>query len=263
MAYEGNATQDGGVEASSFQKPVNKVILVAGRELQAYFSTWMGYLICAAALFIDGLLFNAFAVTDKPKFSAEVLGDFFYFASGITMVAGIFLSMRLMAEEKQSGTIVLFYTSPITERQLIYGKFLSALLFSIVLHILSLYLPALIFINGKISLGHLASGYLSLGLLGGVIVAVSLFASTIAPNQLVAGVLGALFVVTLLVLWMVADVVEQPFKDLFSYVAIHNKHFNPFAQGIVHTRDIFYYLSVTFFFLECSVRALEARRWRG
>jgi ABC-2 type transport system permease protein len=171
--------------------------------------------------------------------------------------------MRLLAEEKQSGTIVLFYTSPISERQLIYGKFLSAAIFSIVLHILSLYLPALIFINGKVSLGHLASGYLCLFLIGAAAIAITQFASTIAPNQLVAAVTGALLTVTLLVCWMLADVVEPPFKEIFSYLSIHNKHFTPFSQGIVHTRDVIYYLSVIVFFLECSVRALESRRWRG
>lgn len=242
---------------------MSKVMLVAGRELSAFFSTWMGYIICAAALFIDGLLFHAFAITKDAKFSAEVLADFFYFASGLSMVAGLFLAMRLIAEEKQNGTIVLFYTSPISERQLIYGKFLSALLFSLIIHLLSLYMPALIMINGKISLGHLASGYLSLILLGAAAISISLFASTISPNQLVAGVTAALFLVTFLVLWMVADIAEPPFKELFGYLAIHNKHFTPFSQGVVHTRDVIYYLSVVVFFLEASVRALESRRWRG
>ena len=242
---------------------MGKVVLVAGRELSSFFSTWMGYIICAAALFIDGLLFNAFAVGNNAKFSAEVLADFFYFASGLSIVAGLFLAMRLIAEEKQSGTIVLFFTSPITERQLIYGKFLSALVFSLVLHALSLYMPALIFIHGKVSLGHLASGYLALVLIGAASIAISLFASTISPNQLVAGVTGALFTVTLLVLWMVADIAEPPFKDLFHYLSIHNRHFTPFSQGMVHTKDVIFYLSVIVFFLECSVRALEARRWRG
>jgi len=223
----------------------------------------MGYIICAAALFIDGLLFNAYAVGSTPKFSADVLADFFYFASGISMVAGVFLAMRLVAEEKQTGTIVLFYTSPISERQLIYGKFLSAVAFLFVLQVLSLYMPALILVNGKISLGHLASGYLVLMLLGMAAIAITLLASTVAPNQLVAAVTGALFVVTLLVLWMVADVVAPPFKEIFGYLAIHNKHFTPFSQGIIHTRDLIYYGSVVLFFLECSVRALEARRWRG
>lgn len=242
---------------------MGKCLLVARRELGAFFSTWMGYIICAAALFIDGLLFNAFAVGDQPKFSADVLYDFFYFASGITMVAGVFLAMRLVAEEKHDGTIVLFYTSPISERQLIYGKFLSALLFSLVIHLLSLYLPGLIFINGKISLGHLATGYLQLILLGAATISVVLFASVIAPNQLVAGVTGALFVTTSLVLWMMEKIVDPPFKDLFGYLSIHNYHFTPFAEGIIHTRDVIYYVSVVVFFLECSVRALEARRWRG
>lgn len=242
---------------------MSKALLVAGRELGAFFSTWMGYVICAAALFIDGLLFNAYAVSAQPKFSAEVLQDFFYFASGIAVVSGLFLAMRLVAEEKQSGTIVLFYTSPISERQLIYGKFLSAVIFSCVILALSLYMPALIFLHGKVSLGHLASGYLMLLLIGSASIAVSLFASVISPNQLIAGVTGALFTVTLLVLWMVSDIVAPPFKGLFSYMAIHNQHYSAFAQGIVHTRDIIYYLSVIVFFLECSVRAIEARRWRG
>ena len=242
---------------------MGKCLLVAGRELGAFFSTWMGFIICAAALFIDGLLFNAFAVGNGAKFSADVLGDFFYYASGISIVAGVLLAMRLLAEEKQNGTIVLFYTSPISERQLIYGKFLSAALFSLVIHALSTYLPALILINGKISIGHLASGYLALFLVGSTAIAVSLFASTIAPNQLVAAVTGTMMTVTLLVLWMVADNVEAPFKELFGYLAIHNKHFTPFSQGIVNTRDVIYYLSAIVFFLECSVRGLEARRWRG
>ena len=242
---------------------MSKALLVAGRELQSFFSTWMGYVICAAALFINGLLFKAFAVGSQPKFSAQVLEDFFYSASGLSVIAGIFLAMRLVAEEKQNGTIVLFFTSPISERQLIYGKFLSAIAFSLIFHLLSLYMPALIFINGKVSLGHLASGYLMLALIGGASIAITLFASVVSPNQLVALVVGALMVLTLFVLWMVSDIVGPPFKELFSYLALHNKHYAPFSQGIVHTRDIIYYVSVIVFFLECSVRALEARRWRG
>ena len=240
-----------------------KALLVAGREMKAYLSTWMGYVICAAALFIEGLLFNAYAVGAQPKASADVLADYFYFASGIAMVAGVFLAMRLLAEEKQNGTIVLFFTSPITERQLIYGKFLSAFGFMMLIQLLSLYMPGLIFMVGKVSLGHLAAGYLMLALIGASAISIALFASAISPNQLVAGVTGALFVVTLLVLWMVADVVSPPLKELFGYVAIHNRHFMPFSQGIVHIRDVVYYASVIFFFLECSVRSLEARRWQG
>ena len=104
---------------------------------------------------------------------------------------------------------------------------------------------------------------MALTLIGASSIAITLFASTISPNQLIAAVTGAVMTATLLVLWMAADVVNPPFKDLFTYLAIHNQHFNPFSKGIVHSRDVIYYGSVIFLFLECSVRALEARRWRG
>lgn len=242
---------------------MSKVWMIAKRELGGYFTTWMGYIIAAVALFIDGLLFNAFAMGDGKKFSADVLGDFFYFASGMSMVAGILLAMRLLAEEKQQGTIILLYTSPVTERQIIYAKYLSAFLFFLILQLLTLYMPALIFVHGKVSFGHIAAGYIGVTLIGSAVLAMSLFASVVSPNQLVAGVVAALITVTSLVLWMLSNVVEPPFKDLFGYLAIHNIHFNPFMNGIVHIRDIVFYASVIFFFLECSVRALEARRCQG
>jgi ABC-2 type transport system permease protein len=242
---------------------MHKLWQITLRELSAFFSTWMGYLIVAAALVIDGLLFNSFAVGNEPKLSAEVLADFFYFASGMSMVSGIFLAMRLMAEERQSGSIALLYSSPISERQVVYGKFLSAFLFSLVLHAASLYMPALVMVHGKISLGHVVAGYLCLALLSGATIAITLFASTLAPNQLIAAVGGAFVTVVLLTLWMVAKVVDQPFKDLFSWLAIHSDHFTPFSQGVINLRDVVFYLGLTVFFLECSARALEGRRCQG
>jgi ABC-2 type transport system permease protein len=242
---------------------MNKMWLIAKRELAGYFSTWLGYVIIAAALIVDGVLFNAYSVTSEPKFSAEVLGDFFYYASGLSMVAGIFLAMRLLAEEKQSGTIVLFYTSPITERQLIYGKFLSAFLFSMILHVASLYMPALIMMHGKISMGHVASGYMCLALLGAVTISLTLFMSAFAPNQLIAAIGGAFLTVFFLTLWLLANVVDSPFKELFGYLSIHNNHFTPFSNGIVHLKGLVFYGSMIFFFLECAVRGLESRRCQG
>lgn len=241
----------------------SKTIWIARRELASFFTTWTGYVVAAIALFIDGLLFNAYAIGDRPKFSADVLGDFFYLASGIAMVAGILLAMRLIAEERQVGTDVLFYTSPVSERQLVYGKFLSALVFFGFITVLSLYMPALIMVHGKVSLGHVAAGYLGVFLLGAMTISIALFASSIAPNQLVAAVSGAAIVVLMLVLWMLADISTPPFKEIFSYTAMHNVHFNPFRRGLVHTQDIVYYLTATFFFLECAVRAVESRRWNG
>lgn len=242
---------------------MDKVLLIAGRELSSYFKTWTGYIVVFAALLIDGLLFNAFAIGDAPKYSSEVLRSFFFYSSGIAMVAAVFLAMKLLAEEKQTGTIILFYTSPISERQLIYGKFLSAFLVFLILQLLSIYLPSLIFLEGKVSLGHMAAGYLGVTLLGSAVLAITLFASVVSPNQMIAGVIGAAITVVLLVLWLVANKVSEPFASLFSYIALHNYRFQPFSNGIVHIKDLVYYLSLILFFLECSVRALETRRLQG
>ncbi len=239
---------------------MSKIWLIAQRELVSYFNTWMGYIIIFAALLIDGLLFNAFAIGDDAKFSSDVLKDFFFYSSGIGMVAGIFLAMRLLAEEKQTGTIVLFYTSPISERQLVYGKFLSALLMFVILQVLSIYLPSLIFLEGKISFGHMFSGYLGITLLGAGVLAISLFSSVVSPNQLIAGISAAAITVFFLLLWLLSYRVDEPFREIFAYVSIHNERFRPFSNGVLHTRDVVFYLSLTFFFLECSIKSLETRR---
>ncbi len=242
---------------------MNKIWLIARRELGAYFTTWMGYIIIFAALLIDGMLFNSFAIGDEAKFSSDVLKDFFFFSSGIGMVAAVFLAMRLLAEEKQTGTIVLFYTSPLSERQLVYGKFLSALIMFVILQVLSVYLPCLIFLEGKVSLGHMAAGYLGVTLLGAGVLAISLFASVVSPNQLIAGISAAAMTVFFLLLWLLSYRVDEPFREVFSYISIHNERFRPFSNGVLHTRDVVFYLSLIFFFLECSIKSLETRRLQG
>ena len=242
---------------------MGKIWCIASRELAAYFNTWMGYIIIALTLVIDGLLFNAFAIGNSAKLSSEVLESFFYYASGMSMVAGILLSMRLIAEEKQNGTLVLLFSSPVSERHIIYGKFLSAFLFSMVLHGVSLYMPALIMVHGKISMGHVASGYLALALLGGVTAAMTLFVSALAPNQLVAAVGGSFIVVVFLILWMLAKVVDQPFRDIFAWLAIHSDHFTPFGVGVVNLKDVIFYIGMIVFFLESSTMVLTGRRCQG
>ena len=242
---------------------MNKIIILMQRELQSYFSTWLGYIVMFAALLLNGILFNAFALGDAPKYSSDVLRDFFYFTSGIGMVAAMLLAMRLIAEERQNRSLVLLFTSPISERQIVWGKFLAAFLMFALLNVLSLYLPALIFLEGKVSLGHILAGYLGVTLLGGMVLAISLYASALAPTQLLAGVGAAAMTGILLLLWLLSARTDAPFKEILAYGSIHNERFRPFSMGILHSRDVIFYLSLTVFFMECAVRATEQRRVRG
>ena len=242
---------------------MRKVWLIAKRELIYFFSSWSGYVIMAVCLFISGILFNAFSLTATPRLSSEVLEQFFYQTSGVAMIAALLLSMRLISEERSNSTIMLLYTSPVTETQIILGKYISALLFFIILQLISVYMPALIFVNGKVSIAHIITGYLGIILLGSAIISIGLFASCLCSSQLLSGVLGAVMVVVFLVFWMLSSIVDPPFKDVFMYLAIHNNHFLPFQRGTISIAHVVFYVCVNFFFIECSLKTLESRRCRG
>jgi ABC-2 type transport system permease protein len=238
------------------------MMLVVRRDLSAYFNSMWGYLVVASILVIDGLLFNAYSLGTGARYSTKVLEEFFYFSFGTTMVAAILLTMRLLAEERQTGTALLLDASPLSDTQIIVGKYLSALAFLSLLTLSTLYMPALIFVNGKVAVGQIAAGYLGLLLAGSAAVAIGTFGSSVARNQLVAAVISSFGVVFLLITWMLARKTDAPFSDVLSYMSLFDKHFQPFMRGRVNIDGIVYYLSVTFAFLMLSVRWMSSRRWK-
>jgi ABC-2 type transport system permease protein len=240
---------------------MNNVMLIARRELGAYLRTLSGYVIIAALLFVDGLLFNAFAVAGTAKKSSEVLSDFFFFSSGITIFAAVFLSMRLIAEERQTGTVQLLYSSPIQDREIVLGKFLASLAFLCLFFLGTSYMPVLIAMYGKISLGHVLSGYLGLVLVGASSLALGLFGSSLTKNQVIAAVSAGVMCLALTMCWLVAKVVDRPFTDIVTGLAWYG-HFEPFRQGLVHLKHVAYFCLVTLVALFAATRVLEARRWR-
>ena len=241
---------------------MSTVLLIVRRELHSYFSTLSGYVVAAVMLAISGLLFNTVALGGQEKLSEEVLRMFFYFMSGTVMVGAVFLSMRLLAEERQMGTMVVLYTSPVAEWQIVLGKFFSALAFLGLIVAISLYMPALIFINGKVSVAHICAGTLGLMLLGAASVAIGTFGSSLTQSQVVAAAVSGATLVAMLLMWKLAKVAEPPLDDVFGAMSLFDKHFQPLMKGVVNLQDVVFYLSVTFFFLLATTKVLAARRWR-
>ena len=238
-------------------------LLIARRELGSYLRTMNGYIIAAAVLLVDGVLWNAFALgAQQDKHSAEVLSDFFYFSSGTTMIAAVFLSMRLIAEERQTGTLVLLTSSPVRAREIILGKFFSSLAFLAMITLATAFMPALIMINGRLSIGQVAAGYLGLLLLGSAALSIGTLGSALARSQVLAAILSGAMLVGLIVVWLLAGVSERPLNDVFLALALWGRHFPPFQAGVINLRDVAYYLLVTYFALFASTRVLEARRWQ-
>ena len=241
---------------------MSNVGLIIRRELGSYLRTPRGYFIAAGVLLLNGLLFNAFAIGEEPQLSSDVLRIFFYWAGIVTMLGGVVFSMRLLAEERWTGTDVLLFTSPIREGEVVLGKYLSALIFLTVLTLMSLYLPALIFVNGKVSWGHIGAGYLGMILLGASTLAVGTFASALTKNPFLAVLLSGLFVGLLELCWPLGQIADPPLTEVLSYVALHTKHFTPFQRGLLQLSDVVFYLGVIYLSLLAATKVLAGQRWR-
>jgi ABC-2 type transport system permease protein len=242
---------------------MNAVMLIARRELAGYFRTWLGYIIIAAALIIEGLLFNGLALGNGMDHkSSDVLFQFFLLAGGVTQFAAVFISMRLLAGERENNTINLLASSPVTDAEIVVGKYLSALAFLAILLAASVYMPLMVLVAGKISYGQIFAGYLGMFLLGSAEIAICTLASALTRSQILSVILGAVMVIAMLVLWWVARIADRPISTVLENLALWQIHFVPFQSGIIHLRDVVYYCAVTYVALFAATRVLEARRWR-
>jgi ABC-2 type transport system permease protein len=235
--------------------------LIAKRELSAYSRSPLGAVIIAVTLLINGILFYVDSISQQ-LLSGEALAKFFFNSSGLTSIAALLLSFRLIAEERQTKTFTLLNTSPISGGEIVMGKFLSAFIMVMLLTLLSAYMPILLYVTGKVSLGHIVVGYLGLFLIGAASTAIGLFASSLTNHQVIAIITGAGILALLFVLWMVATVTDAPLNDYLGGLAFHHLNFRSFQLGILELRGVVYYLVLTYVFLLAATKVLEARRWR-
>lgn len=173
------------------------------------------------------------------------------------------LTMRLLAEEKRSGTAELLFTYPLADWSIILGKFAAAfLIYLIFLAFTASYSLALGFMT-RVDLGALAAGYLGVVLLGASFLALGLFASSLTENQIIAGVVGFAL---LLLFWVIGWAQELgtggALGRVMQFLSL-TEHYDNFIKGVINTRDLVYCASFIFFFLFLTKRQLESRRWRA
>lgn len=237
------------------------ISIIFRRELAAYLRSPVGYIIAAVVLLFDGLLFQVFALRGE-QLSADVLTKFFYWTAAPTGIAGLALSFRLIAEERQHGTFVLLATSPIRDVEIVLGKFFAAFVFLSGITLLTGYMPLLILVHGKISFSQVAVGYLGLLLLGGATLSVGIFASALTRSQILALVFALLLGAELHLLFWVSEVVDPPLKDVVAELALFVRRFDGFMHGILNLKDVVFYVALTYFFLLLAVKTMEAKRWQ-
>ena len=230
------------------------ISIIYRRELGTYLRSPFGWVIAAILLLIDGILFEGYAMSGE-QLSALVLERYFYFASLMPLFGGVLLSFRLLSEERQNHSMVLLNTSPVRDSDIVLGKFFAALTFLAILLLLSVYMPVLIKVNGKITSAQV--------LVGAATLAIGLFGSALSRQQLIAAVTASAMVAILCFIHLLANKVDAPLKDVIEQVDLWWVHFQyGFMKGVLNLKDVIYYLATTYFFLLLSIKTLEAKRWQ-
>ncbi len=247
---------------------MRKTLAIVRRELIAYFSSPLAYIVLTAFLLMQGYIFYIIvSYLNNPNTQAMTPLRLFF---GGTVFFWLFLlfvvpviTMRLIAEERRSGSIEVLLTSPVSEGQVITGKFLAAFIFYLVL-----WAPTLIYVlilkqHSAIDLGPVAAGYLGVALIGFLFLGVGTFASTLTNNQLVAAILAFAAMIVLFSIGLVEQLVvsSSAIRDALIQMNLWT-HMDDYAKGIVDSRHVVYELSVGLLFLFLASKSLEVKKWR-
>ncbi len=229
--------------------------VILGRELSSYFSGPVAYIVSGLFLVFSGLLFfSTFFLVDR----AELRGFF----GVLPMLFAFFvpaLTMRLLAEERRSGSIETLLTMPVSAFDAVMGKFLAALCFVAVMLAPTLAYVATVAVLGSPDAGPIVGGYLGALFLASAFSAVGLFASAVTKNQIVAFFIaftvsfGLVILDQFLVIFPAAVVAPLDWLSAGS-------HFESVSRGIIDSRDLLYFLSVTAIFLALTVKTVQERR---
>ncbi len=235
---------------------MSKITAIALKEFKSYLASPMAYVVTAIFLAATGAVFSI-----SPSTYMETSINGFLSIGGILLLLFTpLLTMRLLAEERKMGTMELLLTAPVRDSEVILGKFLGSLGILTAMLALTLYYPILLFLFGDPDIGPIVTGYLGLLLLGYAALAVGLFASSLSSNQIVAAVVAGGILLALWFVGMAASFLPQTLGKVINYISI-SYYFPDFMRGVIDTRGVVYYLSVTALFLFLTIRSLENSRW--
>ncbi len=237
------------------------------RELRSYFLSPLAYIVLTVLLLVNGFVFwliVSFLSDPRAGFGAPLelfFGQTFFFWLVLLFLTPV-LTMRLLSEERRSGTVEVLMTAPVTEAQVVLGKFVAAL----VLYVL-LWLPTLVYAGilarySTVHWGPVASGYLGILGIGAVFLSAGLLASSLTKSQLVAALITFVLLVPLFTFGLLENLVHgENVQKVFQYLNLW-QHMEDFSRGIVDTRRLVYYASATGLFLFLATRSLALKKWR-
>jgi ABC-2 type transport system permease protein len=256
---------------------MNNILAIAHKELKSYFSTPIAYIVIGFFALLFGYFFYAMLVIFNQQslqfggagggavdINQQLIRPLFLNASVILLFVLPLITMRTYSEEKRSGTIELLLTSPVTDVEIILGKFLGAMaLYAAMLAITVVHMLVLFsYANPRPEWTVPVIGYVGLLLMGGCFISVGLLISSLTKNQIVSGMVTfAVFLLLWVINW-IASFTGPTTQSVLNYLSITD-HFDDFTRGILDTKHLIYYFSVMSFGLFLTARSVDTERWKG
>lgn len=239
---------------------MSNVTTIARRELGAYFLSPIAYAVIAIYLFASGLAFGLGNFAPNGEASLRPLFEFWMVLILVFVLP--MLTMRLISDELRSGTIETLMTLPITETQIVLGKFFGAFVFYLILLAALLPYPLFLAMYGDVDVTLLLCHCVGLLFLGGLYIAAGLFFSSCTKHQVIAVLMSfALLALMTFASHALAQKFEGWMRALLQQLSVRT-HFHDFVRGMFDTNHVIFFLSTTALFLFLTVKRLEMRRWQ-
>jgi ABC-2 type transport system permease protein len=255
---------------------MSNILAIAQKEVRAYFSSPIAYIVIGLFALLFGYFYvaildwfvrqgmsGAMGMAPAPlNLNQQFVRPLLLNATVVLLFVLPMITMRTYSEEKRSGTIELLLTSPLTDVQIIVGKFLGALLlYASMLGVTLLYV-AVLFVFGNPEWKPIVTAYLGLLLLGGCFISVGMLISSFTRNQIVAGMLTFGVFLLLWVIDWIGTFLGPTGETIVNYLSI-TRHFEDFAKGVIDTTHLIYYVSFITFGLFLTAKSVDSERWRG
>jgi ABC-2 type transport system permease protein len=237
---------------------MQSILTIFKKEFQTFFLSPIAYVFITVYLMATSFLyFQGFFIVNQAE-----MRQYFDLLPWIFLIFIPVVTMRSWAEEKKAKTLELLLTWPLSDMEVVMGKFLAAFAFLAISILLSISIPITLLFLGNPDMGVIIASYAGALLMGAAYLAIGLWVSSLTENQIIAFILGVFITLAMLIIGFpfVTMLLPDFLVPLFNFLGLGN-HFESIGRGVIDSRDIVYYLSVIFIFLFLNVRTLESRKW--
>lgn len=231
--------------------------LLCLKELRSYFNSPVAYIVLTLFLLITGFFFT----TTLFLIGQATMRQTFQLTPIVMLFFVPAITMRLIAEEKRSGSIELLFTLPTRDWEIVVGKFAAAWIFISVAIGLTLAYTISVAGIGSLDAGETFGGYLGLILMGGAFAAIGTWTSSLTQNQIVSFVVSLTVIAMLYLVEDLLGLLPLSWAPVLQFLSVTH-HFNNLARGVIDSRDLLYFVSLIFLMLSLAHTSLDSRRWK-